>query len=302
MRIDDGTAAPAAAVLTANALEPSDAVPVELVVSRRAGTPKYSPYAVDWRFLPEDLLFVKDFVRYHLVKFSNSMATSPTFSTIWANTLARRILEAVDRAGILFVHIPKTGGTSISKLLYQRNLPHYTAQFWSTKLGEAVICVPSFSVVRHPVERMVSAYKMARFGGTDIIAYSRYWQARLRGLDSFDGFVDHVFANRRRLETLPLDLRPQANFILDADGRVMVDRLFALSELRGLPPELGRWLKIESFPHLNATPSHPVNITAETRHKIEQIYHIDFEIYEYVENRAGAADIKGQQISGPGDT
>ncbi len=226
------------------------------------------------------------------------MAKTPVITDVWVNTLGRRIARAVKGAGILFVHVPKTGGTSISKLLYQRNLPHYTAEFWLATFGDGVAALPSFSVVRHPVERMVSAYKMARLGGTDIIAYSRYWQSRLRGLDSFDAFVDHVFANRRRLHALPLDLRPQASFVLDVDGRVMVDRLFALSQRQGLPPELGRWLGLGFIPHLNSTPAHAVDITAETRRKIEQIYLIDFKIYQCVKNLAGAADIKGQQIAG----
>jgi len=243
-------------------------------------------------------LYAKDLTRYHLVRLSNAMAHSPVLADVWVHTLGRRIASAVKRAGVLFVHIPRTGGTSISKLIYHRNLPHYTAEFWLTTFGERVACLPSFSVVRHPVERMVSAYKMARLGGTDIIAYSRYWQARLRGLHSFDAFVDHVFANRRRLHALPHDLRPQASFILDADGRVMVDRLFTLNERQGLPPELGRWLGQGSIPHLNSTPAHSVDVTAETRQKLEQIYLIDFKIYQFVKNQAAAADVKGQKIAG----
>jgi hypothetical protein len=261
---------------------------------------KYSPYAVDWRFLPNNLLIVKDYLRFHLARLSNNMAASPAFADIWVNTLGRRILSAVDKAGILFVHIPKTGGTSISKILYHRNLPHYPAEFWLTTLGDRVASLPSFSVIRHPVERMVSAYKMARFGGTDIIAYSRYWQARLRGLDSFDAFVDHAFANRQQLEVLPDDLRTQASFILDARGRVMVDRLFALSKVRGLPSELGRWLAVHPIPHLNATPAHPVDVTSEARRKIEEIYRVDCEIHERLMSMGAVADIKGQ-VAGPAE-
>jgi hypothetical protein len=258
---------------------------------------KYSPYAVDWRFLPDDLLYAKDFVRYHLVQLSNIMASKRPLTDIWANTLGLRILRAVDKAGILFVHIPKTGGTSVSKLLYRRNLPHYTAEFWLTTLGSRVASLPSFSVIRDPVERMVSAYKMVRFGGTEIIAYSRYWQARLRGLDSFDAFVDHVFANRQQLEALPDDLHTQASFILDASGRVMVDRLFALTKARGLPSELGRWLAVHPIPHLNATPAHPVDVTSEARRKIEEIYLVDCEIHDRLMSMGAVADIKGQVAS-----
>ena len=156
--------------------------------------------------------------------------------------------------------------------------------------------LPSFSVVRHPVERMVSAYKMARSGGTDIMAYSRYWRTRLRGLELFDGFVDHVFANRQRLETLPLDLRSQASFILDPDSRVMVDRLFALSEFRGFPLQLNLWLATSTIPHLNATASYPVVVSARTKRKVEEIYQTDFAIYDHLEARGACPNSGGDNF------
>jgi len=227
------------------------------------------------------------------------MAASRTFSPFWVGSLGRRILAAIRAAEVLFVHIPKTGGTSISRKLYRRNLPHYTAPFWYSTFGRPVSDLPSFSVVRHPVERMVSAYKMARAGGTDIIAYSRYWQGRLRGLETFDAFVDHVFANRAQLAVLPLDLRTQAEFILDGDGAVMVDRLYSLNGRRGMPAELGRRLAIHPIPHLNASPPHPLDVTTATRRKIEEIYVTDFEIYHYLEAGAAVADIRGRRFPGP---
>ena len=292
---EDPPAAPTEGPVVPLPADLSETVPISHDRSDRHAH-KYSPYAVDWRFLPEEVLLAKDFLRYHLVHASNSMAKSALFSRLWVRTFGSRILTSVENAGILFVHIPKAGGTSISKLLYRRNLPHYTAGFWMATFGEAVRCLPSFSVVRHPVERMVSAYKMARFGGTDIMAYSRYWQSRLRGLESFDAFVDHVFANRQRLEGLPLDLRSQASFILDPDSRVMVDRLFALSDLRGFSPQLNRWLATHTIPHLNATPSYPVDVTATTKRKIEEIYQTDFAIYDHLEARDACADIRGRQF------
>ena len=258
---------------------------------------KYSPYAVDWRFLPEEALFVKDFVRYHLVHISNLMASS-RYSTLWVKTLGSRISESIQTAKVLFVHIPKTGGTSISNVLYGRNLPHYTAAFWLETFGASVSGVPSFSVVRDPVERLVSAYKMARAGGTDIVAYSRFWRARLRGLHSFDAFVDHVFENRHKVTALPLDLRPQSMFIVDGAGAVLVDRLFTLNSRRGLPPQLSRWLAVPSIPHLNTTSSHKVEVTTATRRKIEELYHTDFEIYECVGVEGAMADIKGRRFPG----
>ena len=143
----------------------------------------YSPYAVDWRFLPDTLLLSKDFIRHHLAQGSNTLAATATLRPLWVATIGRNIAQAVRGAQVLFVHVPKTGGTSVSKVLYGRNLPHYTARFWYSTFRDSVADLPSFAVVRHPVERLISAYKMALAGGTDIVAYSRYDRGRLRGLE-----------------------------------------------------------------------------------------------------------------------
>jgi len=259
----------------------------------------YSPYAVDWRFLPDEILLIKDFLRYYLANASNSVASTKVLSPLWVATIGRNVARAVKSADILFVHVPKTGGTSISKVLYRRNLPHYTAQFWRETFGRTVAGLPSFAVIRHPVERLVSAYKMVVSGGTDIVAYSRYWRARLGGLESFDTFVDHVFENRAHLAALPADLWEQAEFVLDPLGRVMVDRLFSLDARRGLPSELSRWLSIPAdLPHLNATPPLPLNVSSAARWKIGKIYHRDFQIYHHLVARGGVADMRGVGFGG----
>jgi hypothetical protein len=270
---------------------------VAAIAQRLAG--HYSPYAVDWRFLPDEILLVKDFLRYHLANGSNSLARTRILSPLWVATIGSNVAKAVKNAEILFVHIPKTGGTSISRVLYRRNLPHYTARFWHGTFGRTVAGLPSFAVIRHPVERLVSAYKMAVSGGTDIVAYSRYWRARLRGLESFDTFVDHVVESRAQPTALPADLWEQAEYVLDARGRVMVDRLFSLDARRGLPSELGRWLSIPAdLPHLNATPPLPLNVSSSARRKIGEIYQRDFQIYRHLVARGGVADVRGQRFGG----
>lgn len=227
---------------------------------------------------------------------SNYIADNEITSPLWVETIGRNIAKAVKSARILFVHVPKTGGTSISKGLYHRNLPHYTAGFWYGTFGTAVADLPSFSVIRHPVERLASAYKMALAGGTDIVAYSRYTRSRLRGLESFDAFVDHLFDDRERLPDLSVDLHEQAGFVLDRSGHVIVDRLFALDARRGLPAELGRWLATPSIPHLNATAPLSLDVGRAARWKIGQIYARDFELYHHLVANGGVADIRGRRF------
>ncbi len=253
----------------------------------------YAPYAVDWRFLPEPLLFAKDLARHHLVDISNATARNDALNPIWVATLGRGALQAVLAAGVLFIHIPKTGGTSIAKLLYRRNLPHYTAAFWNLVYGQRIRRLPSFAVVRHPVDRMLSAYRMAVQGGTEVMAYSRYWRARLKGLESFESFVDHLYDSRGAAHRLPLDLQPQARFVVGADGDIMVDRLFCLDRRTGLAPELRRWLGAADIPHINSARAQPVAITREAHRKIRDIDEGGYALYEQVAAKGGWIESRG---------
>lgn len=257
---------------------------------------KYKPFSVDWRFLPDPILLAKDYVRYHLANASNSIANTPKLRKLWVKTLGRGPLKAVQSAEMLFIHAPKTGGTSVSKVLYGKNLPPYSVEFWLKVFGSAVYNIKSFSIVRHPVDRVLSVYKMALNGGTDIMAYSRFSQYNLKGLESFDSFIDNIANQISDGSVLPLELQNQSALILSREGKILVDRLFALDSQRGFPRELTRWLSVEKLPHLNAANPNLVAISKETRNKILEIYARDLAIYDILASKGGFADLKGVRL------
>jgi len=275
-----------------------------VIANARAGSSKtgdkredaYAPYAVDWRFLPEEVLIVKDTIRHHLVNTSNYAAAHPVYSNFWKLTLGAGPLNSVLAARRLFIHIPKTGGTSICKVLYSKNLPHYTARFWSEVYGKAIDGIPSFSVLRHPAERLVSAYKMIRAGGTDMMAYSYYWRRRMSRVESFEGLLDHISEHMSRPGGLSADLAPQSDFILDRNGRVTVDRLFCFDR-RGLPDTLTRWLGVPALPHINATPPAKLSIDDLLMKRIRRLYEQDFEIYDSLAREGCHGDMRGVHFS-----
>ncbi len=263
----------------------------------RAASEAYSPYSVDWRFLPERLLFLKDLVRHHVVRLNNAVARSPALSPLWVETIGKRTLSAILAADVLFIHVPKTGGTSISRILYGRNLPHFTAEFYRTVFGKALAHTPTFAVMRHPVQRLMSCYRFTICGGTEIMASNRYERMRLKGLDSFPAFVDFLIDAAERQYPLPSTFHPQSAFIADADNRVLVDRLFCLDDEGRLPAALNDYLGVENIPRLNATQTVAVALTSETEAKIRSLYGADFELYDRLAADGGSAEIKGRFIS-----
>ena len=82
-------------------------------VARPADTPaKYKPYLVDWRFLPEHVLLAKDTVRHGIVGLGAAMAAARLTRPVWRRAFRNAMVLPVLAAGRLFIHIPKTGGTS----------------------------------------------------------------------------------------------------------------------------------------------------------------------------------------------
>jgi hypothetical protein len=68
---------------------------------------RFRPYPVDWRFLPEPVLLVKDTLRYHVVQTVVAASNVKLLRQTWGNVAQSRILEPAQRAQRLFIHIPK---------------------------------------------------------------------------------------------------------------------------------------------------------------------------------------------------
>lgn len=245
----------------------------------------YRPFPVDWRFLPQPALLAKDWLRRRCAQGSNWAAVQPGLRIAWRHTIGRNTLNAVLRAKFLFIHIPKTAGTSISACLYGRNLPPYKAQFYKDAFGDKLIGIPSFAVIRHPLDRLISLYNMAVNGGTEILAYDSISTLEIRAMKSFSDFVDHIHNNRGRLSSLPAIMCDQSGFVQDNRGAVIVDRMFAMDREKGPPEELASWLGVRSLPHLNSRLSHRAILRPGDIEKVKQIYERDFDLYRSLARR-----------------
>lgn len=238
---------------------------------------KYKPYMVDWRFLPEHVLLAKDVVRHGIVGLGAALAESRLTRSMWRHVFRRSMVPFVLAAERLFIHIPKTGGTSICANLYGRNLPHATASFWREMYGSEIAGVPSFAVLRDPLDRLKSAYQFIKYGGTDVIAVSRYDMFRLRRAHTFDDFVEKLYQHPKLLTTI-VTLRPQSNFVWDAHCNVIVDRLFRMEGGR-MPEDLHRWLGTEALPRLNRSIAETIQTSKRSVSRVEQLYAHDFELF-----------------------
>lgn len=149
--------------------------------------------------------------------------------------LIRRRQAEWTRAGVVFVHVPKAAGTSISEALYGRFLGHIRASDVERWASREVKALPRFAIVRNPWDRAVSAYRFAMQRGGE----------RIAEFETFETFVTHWLAPRD-LSTLNGVYQPQAQFVCDAHGRVLVDHVGrfeslepTVAHLRQLQPNVG---------------------------------------------------------------
>jgi hypothetical protein len=145
--------------------------------------------------------------------------------------LHKMIINQKEYDSVLFVHIPKTAGSSISKILDENNLDNWKRE-WPrhhdpySYLKEANLVderVFSFAVVRNPYTRTYSCYKQ----------YNKTNQTDI----SFAQYLDNI--KQGKISTVsPLLHIPQSFYIMDQDD-LQVERLYKFENLKELEDELG---------------------------------------------------------------
>ena len=135
-----------------------------------------------------------------------------------------------------FIHIPKTGGTSIKSALNIRKLGHPTLKSYTAN---------TFTVVRNPFDRLVSLFRYAKTKNTFYYKTHKYYS--LIAKCNFDTFV----------EILPdvcdkFIARPQSDFICDSKDNLLVDHVLRYETLQ---KDFNKFWDIK-LPHLNKSDRH----------------------------------------------
>jgi hypothetical protein len=173
---------------------------------------------------------------------------------------------------VLFVHIPKTAGSSISRVLNDNNLDNWN-RAWprhhdpysylkeANKIDESVF---SFSVVRNPYTRTYSCYKQFnKVNKTDI---------------SFIKYLENIKENNIS-PISPLLHIPQSFYVMYNDV-VQVDRLYKFENLKELEDELGWTLGFYNVGNY-VVESYVEDYTEEAIEMTQDLYSSDFINFSY---------------------
>ena len=197
---------------------------------------------------------------------------------------------------ILFLHIPKTAGTSIECVLRDKyNYPEWLMKphKLSTSLNRCdyynYIPDYSFTVVRNPYDRLISMFFFTR--EQYILNYKRITKnyninvenVRLDDYNKyttleFNDWIKYIFFERiddklLSIRLVPLGITHTQSSHIDCDYDIDI---FKLEELHKLEEKLNI-----QIPKLNASVKKPIIWTEESKKIIQKVWREDFERFDY---------------------
>lgn len=183
-------------------------------------------------------------------------------------------------AGVLFVHVPKTGGTSVARALYGSDgVGHRTAAEVQAEVGPRVWrSLFSFAVVRDPVDRAASAFRYLMAGGSNALD-AAFGERVLREFSTLDAFV--VGWLTPRTSRVQVHFRPQADFVLDGE-RPVVDRVVRYDRLaEGYARVRAETGVGGPLPHVNASPGPLPQLSAAACRRLREVYAADYDHFDF---------------------
>ena len=192
----------------------------------------------------------------------------------------RRIYgESFKASKIVFVHIPKCAGTSISHAVFGNDPWHYTAEEYARAEPEFWRAAFAFSFVRDPISRFESSFYYA---AEDVQKYRGSSLAFVLRYRNINEFVQRVGAEN--LTRHPF-FWPQVKYLFDVDGRISVDYVGRFENLReDFAAAMTLAGRDESLPHLNRSLTRISDrpcLDAKSSEIIRRVYREDYERLGY---------------------
>lgn len=194
-------------------------------------------------------------------------------------------LKPLDDLQCIFIHIPKCAGQSIRKSLFENLLPGhitlYTYQMiFSRKTFQDYF---KFSFVRHPMDRLVSAFLFMKEGGAHD-QDERWSQKYLSDFQDFETFVMTGLDDERIL-AYP-HFRPQTSFLTGQNGKIGTDFIGHLESIKKDFIQVTSILGVErELVHINKTRAkddeYATYYSDDMKDTVMSVYKRDFDVLGY---------------------
>lgn len=191
--------------------------------------------------------------------------------------IPKSVPDFVVERGVLFIHVPKAAGMSITTSLYKKEIGHLKNKNYQKN------SIKTLSVVRNPYDRLVSAYFFLKQGGMNKYkadgVMSDYINNNFKDFDSFVRF----YISHERFGEYPHFLS-QVSFLKNRKGKIDIDYIAKLESLESDINEFcNKYNENIELMHINMSErkSYDEYYTEELKEIVYEKYKEDFELLGY---------------------
>jgi len=199
-----------------------------------------------------------------------------------------KLADELRRHPLLFIHVPKNGGTSLKRALYAFDPGHATLRFYDWLAPSLRRDATSFALLRDPFDRFLSGYDFLRNGGGSDVSIQPAALRRLAGIETIDAYLDHLEALDGNWFKVDSFARPQWWYVADRARKVGVDHLWVIGDQDA---EITALLARHGLPaprHVNRTRRTPHALSEAQKARVERLFLTDFELHAAVSQTPGA--------------
>ena len=191
-------------------------------------------------------------------------------------------LKPFDEHRCIFIHITKTGGTSIAKSLFGYLPYHYSAIDYRVIYGSKLFySFFKFAFVRNPWDRLYSAYRYLMNGGWN--EQDKDWtQNNISQYNNFNSFVRDWLCKENIHRHV--HFWPQYRFICDKNDQILVNYLGYFETLKNDYDRISSLLNINNEigrHNINPGKDYSKAYAADTRDIVARVYSKDIDLFGY---------------------
>ena len=193
-----------------------------------------------------------------------------------------------DKHKIIFIHIPKTGGTSIEKSLNISNIKngygikdnkavqHFTWYNYQKHINDKFNAYYKFTIVRNPYEKVLSDYFwLKNIAHLDVDNYQN------KTFDEYLDYCDFIVKNNLYNKTIYHDhFMPQNEFIYKNDI-LMINKILRFENFEYIKKFMKLRYKVNVIHENKNNSKKNITLTELQKDKIYKIYEKDFILLKY---------------------
>lgn len=199
---------------------------------------------------------------------------------VWVK-LKRNYPANVEALKTIFIHIPKTAGTSLYELIGYTYIGHVTYRWYKDRNADKFNKYFKFAIVRNPWDRLVSTYFYLKKGGNN--AMDEYWAKKhIYKYTDFDTFVKE-WVTEKNVDSW-MHFMPQHKYIYNERDELQVDYVARFENLSDDFKVIAKRLNSnKELPRVNVSKRthYKDYYTEETKAIVAQVYSKDIELFDY---------------------